>query len=204
MAKGKFREQADDMNFSLSMLQNSAIKKAMAAGVRAAVITDTGGPSTVQDSSNAAVHWVVVPDKGTPRAPWKTMRDLRARLGRGKKRKGKRPPKVAVVGHRGSNHGNGRGTDARALAAVAKYLAARERREVLDRVVVGRLDPVRKFYFYNAIESGVFGKKGEDGAYDDYAENANLEAAGNAAVAAALKAAEEAFVAGFARSKFKK
>ena len=33
MAKGKFREQADDMNFALSMLHNSAIKKAMAAGV---------------------------------------------------------------------------------------------------------------------------------------------------------------------------
>lgn len=191
---GKFREQADQMNFTLSMLHNSAIKKAMTAGVQAA------GLATRHDSSNAAVHWVAVPDGAKPRPPWRTMRDLRAHIGRGKKRVGRKPAKIAAVGHKGSNHD----VNVAGRTKAMKYLVARERREVLDKVVVGRLDPVRKFYFYNSIESGVFGKKGEEGAYDDYSDNAQLEDAGNAAVSAALDAAEKAFIAGFGRSKFKK
>lgn len=190
MAKGKFREQAVDMNFSLSMLQNRAIKKAMAAGVQAA------GLATHHDSSNAAVHWVVVPDGRRVRSSWKVARDLRGLKGRGKARKGRRAPKVAVVGYRGDN----RDSYPALVLKVVRHVVARERSKVLDKVVVGRLDPVRKFYFYNAIESGAFAAEKSD----DYAENAKLYSAGDAAVAAALRAAEEAFVAGFARSKFKK
>ena len=192
MAKGKFREQADNMNFALSMLQNSAIKKAMAAGVQAA------GLATYHDSSNASVHWTAVPHDRPPRPSWKGARDLRATVGRGKGRKGKRPARFNVVGARRSYHEE----KPEKLRAV-KYLVARERKAVLDKYVVGRIAPTRKFYFYNSIEEGVPGD-GPDTDLEEYAENAKLYSAGDAAVAAALRAAEEAFVAGFARSKFKK
>ena len=188
MAKGKFSKQADDLNDKLATLLNRAVKRAVVAGINAAAA------ATVHDSSNAAVHWMVGVAQGRSGRPASRslgkLKDLRGTLGRRKKgalKVGRRP--VLPVGYRGDEGVN------KDLAV--KFVTLRERSEVIDKLVVGR-NPPTKFYFYHALAEGRAGTLTAEEA-DRYRKSAEIDAAGNAAVAAAIRAAEAAVTAGLGR-----
>lgn len=145
---------------------------------------DVAVRSTVNDSSNAAVHWVLVPDGQRPRSPWLTGRDLRLKGG-AKRRKAIRHRLFSrtgpgVVGkrreHRSVKNPN-------MVERVSSYVRERENKEVLSNFVKGRSTAVKKFTLYNAILAGKMGETIKT--KEDYARHANLEyAATNAKTAA--------------------
>lgn len=76
-----------------------------------------------------------------------------------------------------------RGSGGAQQAAVQKFVLDRELTEVLDKLVSGRR-PEFKLYFYNAV-----------GEVDRYAKNAQIDAAGFAAVIETIRYAEAQFTA---------
>ncbi|QYW06470.1 hypothetical protein uan_058 [Pseudomonas phage UAntarctica] len=167
---GKFSAQADRVMVDVSALFNRSIRQALLAGLAMALGV------TKQDSSNAAVHWLLAAkSRSRPAARrYGQLRDLRGTSTR---------PGVAPVGKRrdGGVH----------AAAAMKFVRERELREVVDKLVAGR-SPETVFYFYNAIEPGT-----------QYGENANIEAAGEAAAQEVLRIFENRIASGQVRKKYK-
>lgn len=115
---------------SIERMFVSAIREGITRGFEQAV------ENTIQDSSNAATHWMVgVEGKGNIYSrKYGKLRDLRG---------GKDP----LVG----NKGDGRGSGAVA-ASVVKAVVDREVSTVLKRYAQGQ-KPELGFYFYNAVAS---------------------------------------------------
>lgn len=185
-AKRKFSKLATSVGFDLAHLFNRAIKQSLIAGINAATL------ATVHDSSNAAVHWMVAGASGRTSKPWAralgSLKDLRGTLGRKGKRTGRRP--VLPVGYRGDDGAN--------KDVAVKFVTLRERGEVIDRLVAGR-NPETRFKFYHALAEGRFSEAYSAEEVGRYRNSANIDEAGNAAVAAALQAAERAVLAGQGR-----
>lgn len=131
---------------------------------------------TKHDSSNAAVHWLLAAKARSRPASrrYGKLRDLRGTAGR---------PGVAPVGKR-------RDGGAHEQAAL-KFVRDRELREVVDKMVAGR-SPETIFYFYNAIDPET-----------QYGENANIGAAGAAAVQEVLRIFQNRVAAGQVRKKYR-
>lgn len=131
---------------------------------------------TKHDSSNAAVHWLLAAKaRSRPSSRrFGKLRDLRGTASR---------PGMAPVGKRrdGGIH----------EAAALKFVRERELKEVVDKMVSGR-SPETIFYFYNAIEPD-----------SQYGENANIGAAGAAAVQEVLRIFENRVMAGQVRKKYR-
>lgn len=175
MAKTSFTKEADQFNEALGQLFNRAIRSALLAGLLAAT------KFTRHDSSNAAVHWMLAGADGRKSRPWQRklgrIQDLRGTKGvRGPARE-----PVPPVGYRDDEGKN--------ASAASAFVRDRETQEVLDRLVVGRSAETR-FYFYSAV--------GED---EEYAENAQISEAGEAAVARTLEVAERHIAAGNVRRR---
>lgn len=128
--------------------------------------------STHHDSSNAAVHWLLAA-RGKSRPASRTygkLRDLRATKDR---------PGVGPVGRRRDGGSN--------RARAEKFVRERELRDVIEKMVAGRR-PESVFYFYTAIEEG-----------SEYADNAEIEKAGMAAVMETSRVFHNRLAAGQAR-----
>lgn len=128
--------------------------------------------TTKHDSSNAAVHWLVAArGKSRPGGrKYGRIRDLRGTTTR---------PSVHPVGKRRDGGKN--------AALAERFVRNRELREVIEKLVAGRR-PETVFYFYHALEPG-----------EEYAENANIEDAGKAALAETLRVMQNRIAAGQAR-----
>lgn len=127
---------------------------------------------TVHDSSNAAVHWQLAA-KGRSRPASRRfgqLRDLRGNKSR---------PGIPPVGRRGDNGIN--------AGATERFVREREIRDVIEKMVAGRR-PATVFYFHHPLQPGW-----------RYAENANIEAAGQAAVARTIQVIQNRIAAGQAR-----
>lgn len=145
---------------------------------------DVAVRSTVNDSSNAAAHWVLVPDGSRPRSPWFTGRDLRLKGG-AKRRKAIRhrlftKAGPGVVGKRREHRSK---QNPVMVQKVSAYVRERENKEVLLEYVKGRSTAVKKFTLYNAILANNMGTTIKT--KEDYAQRANLANAAKEAVSAA-------------------
>lgn len=170
---GKFAKQAELVAADLTRLFNRNIRLSLRAGIAAAI------HNTVQDSSNAAYHWMVAESSksrpGNRREG--TLRDLRQTKGvRGPAR-----PKTGPVGFRGDLGAN--------RYATLNYVRSRETAQVIDKYVVGRT-PSGKFYFYNPLLMGGSSPDYSAEVMSEYQSNADVETAGEEAVAATLAAFE--------------
>jgi hypothetical protein len=128
--------------------------------------------TTIHDSSNAAVHWQLAA-KGRSRPASRRfgkLRDLRGTNSR---------PGVPPVGRRGDHGINAAGTE--------RFVREREIKEVIDKLIVGRR-PATVFYFHHPLE--------EDWRY---AQNANIQEAGQAAIAETSRVLQNRIAAGQAR-----
>lgn len=128
--------------------------------------------TTKHDSSNAAVHWLIAARSRSRPASrrYGKMRDLRGTATR---------PGTPPVGKR---------RDAGKNAALAeRFVRDRELREVIAKMVAGRR-PESVFYFYHPLEPG-----------QEYADNAEIEEAGKAALAETLRILQNRIAAGQAR-----
>lgn len=155
----EFRKQAEELNEYLSQLFSRSIQSGLLKGLEAAV------RATVQDSGQAATHWMIAGADAKSSRPWQR------RLGKLTYLRGtpQRAP-IAPVGYRGDA---GRNEE-----AVVKFVRARELEEVLKKLVAGRR-PEFRFFFYNAVAD-----------VNNYRENANILAAGQEAIDATLRYAE--------------
>ena len=61
---GRHFKRIEEFTLDLELLTNKAVKDSLKAGLDVLV------NKTTHDSSNAAAHWVVVPDGERPRSPW--------------------------------------------------------------------------------------------------------------------------------------
>lgn len=133
---------------------------------------------TKQDSSNAAAHWMVASRGGRIARPesrrFGKLRDLRGNKSR---------PGVHPVGRRGDAGINS--------AKVLKYVREKELREAVDKLVMGR-DPETVFYLFNAV-----------GDVKGYDSNAEIAAAGQAAIQEIKRIFEMRMAAGNVRKRFK-
>lgn len=133
---------------------------------------------TKQDSSNAAAHWMLASKTGKTARPesrrFGKLRDLRGN----KSRAGVHP-----VGRRGDGGVNS--------GTVIKYVREKELREVVDRLITGR-DPETVFYLFNAV-----------GAVNRYSANAEIAAAGEAAMQEIKRIFEMRVAAGNVRKRYK-
>lgn len=133
---------------------------------------------TKQDSSNAAAHWMLASKTGKTARPesrrFGKLRDLRGNKSR---------PGIHPVGRRGDNRANS--------GTVLKYVREKELREVVDRLVTGR-DPETVFYLFNAV-----------GNVERYAANAEIAAAGEAAMQEIKRIFEMRVAAGNVRKSYK-
>lgn len=133
MAKGssrKFAAQADELAASIELMFVAAIREGITRGFREAVA------NTVQDSSNAAAHWMIgIEGRGNIYSrKFGKLVDLR---GQGH----------SLVGKRGDNRGSG------ALAeSVINAVIEREVQSVINKYVKGQR-PELGFFFYNAVAS---------------------------------------------------
>lgn len=179
---GKFERYTQEMALDLEQLFNRSIRSAMRASLEAAA------KATQQDSSNAVVHWIIGTEgqerKGL--GEFRNLRDLRGRYGTGKRLKGKRSPRLAVVGYRGDKRGKG-------FAPPVRFVTDRAR-DLLSAKVGGR-SRIDRFFLYNATAL----KSGDAG----YAENANIEEAGAAGLEMAHQAMSRNMIAGNIRKRFK-
>ena len=170
---GKFAKQADLVVADLSRLFNRNIRLSLRAGIAAAI------NNTVHDSSNAAYHWMVAEaSKSRPGNRREgTLRDLRQTKGvRGPAR-----PKTGPVGFRGDAGSHRYET--------LNYVRSRETANVIDKYVVGRT-PSGKFYFYNPLLMGGASPDYPSQDMEEYQFNADVEFAGEEAVAATIAAFE--------------
>lgn len=164
---GKFRNQMREFSADISQLLNRNMQRALRAGIAEAV------RKTRHDSSNAAYHWMVVPDGPAPRRAYTSIRDLRQTKGvRGPQRR--RSGTVGLRGAGGANKG-----------ATIGHVRRREDEVVIRRAISGRKPP-GKFHFYHALLS--MKSAMPTGDLEQYRKNADIEAAGEAAVAATLEA----------------
>lgn len=126
----KFSNYTDQLADEITQLYVGSIRKGIEEGFKSAV------ENTVQDSSNAAVHWMIgVQGKGSTHGrKFGQLGDFR----------GGRDP---LVGERGDNR------DSTSLAAsVVGSIVEREVKTVLNTYVKGQR-PELNFYFYNAVAS---------------------------------------------------
>lgn len=179
---GKFEQYTQAMAVDLEQLFNRSIR----AGMRAAL--EAAAKATQQDSSNAVAHWIIgtYGQKRASLGEFRNLRDLRGRHGTGKKRKGKRAPRLSVVGYRGDKRGTG-------YSPPIKHVTDRAR-DLLAAGVGGR-NRIDRFFLYNAVAM----KSSEGG----YAENANIEDAGAAGLEMAHQVVSRNMIAGNIRKRFK-
>lgn len=166
----KFSGQAKQLSDALGEVFNRALRASLLDGLATAV------EMTKHDSSNAAAHWMLAGSRSRPSARrLGRLKDLRGTLGI---RSTARAP-VFPVGYRddGGIH----------KAETLRFVRERELKEVIDKLVSGR-NPEFKFYFYNAA-----------GDEAQYSYNANIQAAGEAAVQATIESAARRIAAGNAR-----
>ena len=131
---------------------------------------------TKHDSSNAAVHWqIAAKGRSRPAARrYGTLRDLRETSTR---------PGVPPVGRRRDAGKN--------AALTQRFVRDKELREVVEKLVAGR-NPATVFYFFNAIDPET-----------EYGHNANIEAAGLAAVEEVRRIFENRMAAGQVRKSYR-
>lgn len=148
----KFAQQADLLAESVNQLFVAAVRRGIMKGFQAAV------ENTVQDSSNAAAHWMIgVRGKGNVYGrKFGSLKDLR---GKGD----------AIVGSQGDK----RDSTAAASAAV-EAIVSRELDTVVNRYVRGQT-PALEFFYYNAVASD-----------DKYDKRAGVSDAGTYAVTEAM------------------
>lgn len=169
MAK-KFARMADQVSLDIGALFNRAIRQALLAGLVMAVY------NTKQDSSNAAVHWMIAAE-GRSRPTTRRfgrLRDLRETASK---------PATPPVGKRGDGGRN--------AAMTQRFVRDKEMREVIEKMVAGR-DPAKVFYFFNALDPNW-----------RYGENANIAAAGKSAVEEVRRIFENRMAAGQVRKKYR-
>lgn len=169
MAK-KFARMADQVSLDIGALFNRAIRQALLAGLVMAV------HNTKQDSSNAAVHWMIAAE-GRSRPTTRRfgrLRDLRETASK---------PATPPVGKRGDGGRN--------AAMTQRFVRDKELREVIEKMVAGR-DPAKVFYFFNALDPNW-----------RYGENANIAAAGKSAVEEVRRIFENRMAAGQVRKKYR-
>ena len=180
MAKGKFLREAKANALGMEAFFNRSVQKALKAGIEAAVKT------TTHDSSNAAAHWQVAGANGARSRP------RQRGFGVFKDRRGTttRAPQLPI-GYRGD--------EGSVSGAVLKYVVTKEQGEVIEKLASGRF-PETRFYFYHAAFDG----KAEFGESDleRHKDNANLQAAGEAAVEAAFDVLAREFAAGRIRKAY--
>lgn len=184
----KFEQYTQAMALDLEQLFNRGIRSAMRAALEAAAKV------TTQDSSNAVVHWLIG-FRGQGRGElgeFRNKRDLRGRHGLGKALKGKRSPRLSVVGYRGDKRRN----NAEAQQAI-RFVTDRAR-DTLRNGVVGK-DRIDGFYLYNAV--AMLTTSPDDG--PSYADNANMEDAGVAGLEMAVQVMNRNMIAGNIRKRFK-
>lgn len=131
---------------------------------------------THQDSSNAAAHWMIA---STTRSRPASRRFGKLRDLRGNKSRAGTPP----VGRRGD-----RGTNA---SEVMRFVRDKELREVVDKLVSGR-DPDTVFYFFNPLDPTW-----------RYGKNADIAAAGAAAVQEVKRIFDMRVAAGNVRKRYR-
>lgn len=146
---------AADLNRSIELMLVGSIREGIKMGFAETLRL------TKQDSSNAAVHWMVsVTGKSYPSSRVRgTFRDLRETNSGGSIH--------PLVGRRGEN----RGTGAMAQEVVNQILDS-EFTNIIAKYAAGQL-PDTGFYFYTAVEG-------------DYAENAEIVSAGKAGIKLAV------------------
>lgn len=154
------------------------LKELFSRAIRQALIAglEAAIKGTEQDSSNAAVHWQLASSKGSRPASRKfgKLRDLRGT-------KLKAP--VKPVGYKDDEGKN--------AAVVLKFVRDKEIREVVDKLVSGR-DPDTMFYLYNAIVDG-----------SAYGDNAKIDDAAKAGLAAVKRIFDNRIAAGNVRKRFR-
>lgn len=163
----KFEGQANRISDYISQLFSRSMRAAILEGLEVAVKT------TKQDSSNAAAHWLIGA-RGTKPGNRRLgkVKDMRGTLGiRGPRRSPIYP--VGYQGDEGANEGS-----------TLKFVRDREMKDVLDKMISGR-SPEFRFYLYNAV-----------GGTSNYNDNANIQDAGEAGVAAVVASAERRIDAG--------
>lgn len=166
----KFARMADQVSLDIGALFNRAIRQALMAGLVMAV------QNTKQDSSNAAVHWMIAAE-GRSRPTTRRfgrLRDLRETASK---------PATPPVGKRGDGGRN--------AAMTQRFVRDKELREVIEKMVAGR-DPAKVFYFFNALDPNW-----------RYGENANIAAAGKSAVEEVRRIFENRMAAGQVRKKYR-
>jgi hypothetical protein len=185
---GKFSAYTQSMSLDLEQLFNRSIRSAMRSAIEAAA------KATQQDSSNAVVHWLVG-FRGQGRSElgeFRNKRDLRGRRGVGKGLKGKRAPRLSVVGYSGDKR-RGNSDAQQAIRFVTDRAMA-----VLRNGVVGR-DRIDGFYLYNAVAMATGGS--DTGV--SYADNAKMDEAGRAGLERAYQVMTRTMMAGNIRKRFK-
>ena len=160
-SKNKFSLAAADLTDALKQQFVAALRKGVADGFETVV------HATKQDSSNAAVHWMIGTEEHS-RASSRTLgkpTDLRATRKHG--------PKHPWVGRRGEKRGmTGAGI------RIADQVVAREVRLIVDRWLAGHT-PDTSIYYYNALMS-----------IDRYAAHAELKEAAQAGIERAIASFE--------------
>jgi len=160
MRQNKWQAYADRMGLWTGDFLNETVKASLKAGIQALV------RNTVHDSSRAASHWVVIPNKGrvSPGA-WKQMTFQPAHG----------VPPVGRPGDKGKN-----------LPIVLKDVTDREMRRSVNKAVSGR-KPATTFLFHNVTPTAYNDTTGEYDSDsvrsgDNYRKNAKLEEAKQAAL----------------------
>lgn len=175
MGSKKFSIAAEDLNSTIKYMFVGAIRRGVTEGFDVAV------RFTRQDSSNAATHWLIGV-QGKSNAASRVLgkpSDLRATKSGGVKH--------PLVGYRGEHR-----TDSGASAAISDAIVEREVNTIINVYAKG-ISPETGFYYFNAL--------GESG---EYAENADINFAGEQALAAAVAVFErEMSVANVRRYRLK-
>lgn len=135
MATNKFAAEAARVKGLLTRKFNSSLRKALAEGFEETV------HSTVQDSSNAVVHWMLGAYDGS-NASRRVMGKPTFLRG-----EGKRPPKHPWVGWRGEMRST---LEPGVAIATADQVAAREVKAAVDKYVRGNA-PATQFYVFNSF-----------------------------------------------------
>lgn len=167
---GKFEKQFTQFAVELEQLYSRAIRRALLAGLYTALDV------TKHDSSNAAVHWLLVAkmrSRPTTRRFGK-LKDLRQTGTRAAT-----PP----VGKRGSMGAQ--------KSRTITFVRDKELREVVDKFVSGRA-PETKFALYTSIDPE-----------SEYGINANISEAGQAALATIKEIFDEQVKKGKVRVRFR-
>lgn len=173
---GKFEKQADLLMQDIENLFNRQLRRSLRAALRAAIRT------TEQDSSNAAAHWMIAENRySRPRQRAEgTVRDLRGRKGGRKVSGGVTSPSP------GKNGVGLRGDKGKNRTQVLNTVMAREEGAVISRYAKGS-KPARVYTLFHGTIEGL-GVPYSASALAQYAARANIQAAGEAGVAAFMEA----------------